>query len=120
MNSQLVVLSSLPELLFHCSQHTGSLEAERDVVQGFFQRIGEFHRHRHFFTSYRLTLGLQDKERTMLHKPIIIKCSMVKSVGLNTQKKIVGWAHRYHCRFFYPLQFSLKPHGRSRGRPSFP
>lgn len=84
-NSHLVVLSSLPELLFHRSQHAGSLEAERDVLQGLFQRIGEFHSHRHFFTSYHLTLGLQDKERTTLHKLIMIKCLTVKSVGLNTQ-----------------------------------
>ena len=85
MNSQLVVLSSLPELLFHRSQHSWSLEAERDVLQGLFQRIGEFHSHRHFFTSYHLTLGLQDKERTTLHKLIIIKCPAVESVGQNTQ-----------------------------------
>lgn len=84
MNSQLVVLSSLPELLFHRSQHARSLEAKSDILQGLFQRIGEFHSHRHYFTSYQLTLGLQDTERTMLHKIIIIKCPTVKSVELNT------------------------------------
>lgn len=70
-NSQLVVLSSLPELLFYCSQHARSLEAECDVLQGLFQRIGEFHNHRHFFTSYQFTFGLQDKERTMNQKLLI-------------------------------------------------
>lgn len=66
-----VVLSSLPELLFHCSQHSRSLQADHDVLQGLFQRIGEFHNHRHFSTSYQFTFGLQDKERTMHQKLII-------------------------------------------------
>lgn len=65
------MLSSLPELLFYCSQHSRSLKAERDVLQGLFQRIGEFHNHRRFFTSYQCTVGLQDKERTMHQKLII-------------------------------------------------
>lgn len=78
MNSQPSVLASLPELLFHCLQHSRSLEAERDVLQGFFQRIGELHNHRHFFISYHLTLSLHNKGKIKLHKLIIIKCLMVK------------------------------------------
>lgn len=80
-----IVFASIPELLFHCPQHTGALKAECDVLQGLFQRVGELHNHRHFSINDHLAFSLQNKVRMKLCKLITVKCPTVKSVGLNTQ-----------------------------------
>lgn len=80
-----VVFASIPELLFHCPQHTGALEAECGILQGLFQRVGELHNHRHFSVNDHLAFSLQNKVRIKLCKLVIIKCPTVNSIGLNTQ-----------------------------------